>query len=198
MSEDTSLSVRELLRQVYEKIGKELRGKQITLSDKATSEIANDSDWHRRRIGYMGYESVVLVQIGEKNWVLGFGVACGSYPAYPYSSDIVALSISPDGKSDEELTQEIYKAIETTSYFQNSIICGMADGQLFLNKNTPFGKKMTGILQSGIKDYIAQNLETDPTVFLMDLRPVVKSSMKYKPEFVDFLKDFITGLLKET
>lgn len=197
MSEDTSLSVRELLQQVCEKIGKELRGKQITLPDKATSEIANDSDYHRSRTGYMGYESVVLIQIGEKNWALGFGAACGSYPADPYSSDIVALSISPDGKSDEELAQEIYKAIETTSYFHDSIICGMADGRLSLNENAPFGKKMMGILQSGIKDYIAQSLETDPTIFHMDLRPVVKSSVKYKPEFVDFLKDSITGLLKE-
>ena len=198
MSEDTSLSVRELLQQVCENIGKELRGKQITLPNKATSEIANDSDWHRSRAGYMGYESVVLIQIGEKNWALGFGEACGSYPADPYSSDIVALLISPDGKSDEELAQEIYKAIETTCYFRDSIICGMADGRLFLNKNAPFGEKMMGILQSGIKNYIAQSIETDPTVFHMDLRPVVKSSMKYKPEFVDFLKDSITGLLNET
>jgi len=124
-------------------------------------------------------------------------MACGSYPADPYSSDIIALLISPDGKSDEELAQEIYKAIETTSYFHDSIICGMTDGRLFLKENAHFGKKMMGILQSGIKDYIAQSLETDPTVFHMDLRPVVKSSMKYKPEFVDFLKDSIIGILKE-
>lgn len=197
MSKDTSLSVRELFQGVCEKIEKEFRGEQIILSNRAMSEIADDSDNHRNRTGYMGYNSVVLVKIGEKNWALGFGVAGGGYPADPYSSDIIALSISPDGKSDEELTQEIYRAIETTSYFHDSIICGMADGRLFLKENAHFGKKMMGILQSRIRDYIAQSLEIDPTLLYMDLRPIVKSSMKYKPEFVDFLKDSIIGLLKE-
>jgi len=197
MSKDTSLSVRELFQGVCEKIKKEFRGEQITLLNRAMSEIADDSDYHRSRTGYMRYNSVVLVKIGEKNWALGLGVAGGGYPADPYNSDIIALLISPNGKSNEELAQEIYKAIETTSHFHDSIICGMADGRLFLKKNAHFGKKMMGVLQSGIKDYIAQNLEIDLTVFHMDLRPVVKSSMKYKSEFVDFLKDSITGLLKE-
>ena len=197
MSEDTSLSVRELLQQVCDKLGEELKGRQIALPHKATSEIANDSDWHRTRVGYMGYESVILVQIGEKCWVFGCGGAYGSYPADPYSSDIIVLSVSLDGKPDKELAQEICKAIERTEYFSDSVICGLADGCLCFNKGAPFGKKMMEVLQSGFNEYVARSLETDDTVFYMDLRPVVKSDMRYKPEFVDFLKDTIAGFLKE-
>lgn len=198
MSEDTSLSVRELFQQVCDKLGEEFKGRQIALPQKAMSEIANDSDWHRSREGYMGYESVVLVQINEKYWVFGCGGACGSYPADPYSSDIIVLPVSPDSKSDEDLAREVYEAIGKTEYFSNTVICGLADGRLCFNKKASFGARMMEVLRSGFNEYVAQRLETDDTVFHMDLRPVVKSAMRYKLEFVDFLKDSIAGLLRET
>lgn len=155
MSEDTILSVRELLQRVCGKLGEEFKGRQIALPQKAMSEIANDSDWHRNREGYVGYESVILAQIDEKYWVFGYGGAYGSYPADPYSSDIIVLSVSVDGKSDEELAQGICEAIERTGYFRDSVICGLSDGRLFFNKNAPFGAKMMEVLKSGFNEYVA-------------------------------------------
>jgi hypothetical protein len=59
--------------------------------NKALTEIARDSDWHRTKVGYMGYETAGLFEFGGSIWIVGRGEACGSYPADPYDSDILAL-----------------------------------------------------------------------------------------------------------
>lgn len=193
MGEKQGLSARELLEGAYNALKK--GGKEIKLPSKATAEIANDSDWHRTRIGYTGYESATLLKIGNKEWVVAFGTKCGSYPADPYNCDIVAVQLSGDGKPNEEVVSEIHDALEGNSYFRHSLIYAMADGQLALNKDGRFGQKVLALLRPKVQEFIAQELETDSRYFTMDLRPVVKSTVQYKPEFVGFLCDTLRIVL---
>ena len=193
MGKKQGLSARKLLEGVYNALKKD--GRKIKLPSKATAEIANDSDWHRTRIGYTGYESATLLKIGDKEWAIAFGAKCGSYPADPYNCDIAAVQLSGDSKPDEEVASEIHDALERNIYFRHSLIYAMADGQLALNKDGHFSKKVLEFLRPKVQEFIAQELETDSRYFTMDLRPVVKSAIQYKPKFVDFLCDTLREVL---
>lgn len=193
MAKKQGLSARELLEGVYSALKD--GGREIKLPSKAMSEIANDSDWHRTRVGYTGYESAAILKAGEKEWAVAFGIKCGSYPADPYNCDIAAVQLSGDGRSDEEVAIEIRDALEGNSYFHNSLVYAMADGELAVSKNGHFDQKLLELLRPKVQEFIAQDLEIDSRYFSMDLRPLVKSAVQYKPEFVVFLRDTIRTVL---
>jgi len=187
------LSARELLEAVYNLLKKD--GREIKLSLKAVAKIADDSDGHRTRIGYTGYESAAILKVADREWILAFGTKCGQYPADPYNCDIVAMRANLDGKTDKEAEPEIHQALERNTCFHHSLAYAMADGTLALNQNGCFCDKVIELLRPKIEEFIARDLEVDPNCFTMDLRPVVKSAVQYKPEFIDFLRDtFLTVL----
>ncbi len=195
MAEKQGLSARQLLEEVYNSLKDKLDGREIKLPSKAMAEIADDSDWHRTRIGYTGYETAMLLKADGKEWAVAFGIKCGSYPADPYNCDITAVPVSTNGKPNEEIAKEIHKALEGGSYFRNSLIYAMADGQLAISKNGRFGQKVLELLKPKVQEFIAQNLGIDSRYFTMDLRPVVKSAVQYKPEFTVFLFDTLRVVL---
>lgn len=194
MAETQGLSARQLLEGVYSLFKEKLNGREIKLPSRALSLIADDSDWHRTRVGYTGYDTAVLLRVGAKEWAVAFGTKCGSYPADPYNCDIAAVPISLNEKSDEEIAKEIHEALERSSYFYNSLIYAMADGRLAV-RNNRFGQKVLELLKPKVQEFIAQDLEIDPRYFTMDLRPLVKSSVQYKPEFVAFLFEMLCAVL---
>lgn len=189
------ITASELLKQVFESMQRKLEGREIQLPSAALAEIANDSDWHRTRIGYMSYQAVTLVKIDDKEWALAFGSASGDYPAGPYSCDIVVLPVSTNGKSDEQLVLEIHDALAASSYFRNSLVYAMYDGSLAGAKNGRFTQSVIELLRPRIMEFTAQEMEINRGVVHLDLRPVVKSSYLYKPEFVTFLSDSFCDLL---
>ena len=194
MAEKQGLSVRELLESVYNALKD--GGREIKLPAKAMAKIADDSDWHRTRVGYTGYESATLLKVGDKEeWTVAFGTKCGSYPSYPYNCDIAAVQLSGNGKSDEEVAVEIYNSLEGNIYFRNSLIYANDDGRLAISKNMQFGQKVLELLRPKVQEFISQDLETDSRYLTMDLRPVVKSAVQYKPEFVVFLCDTLRTVL---
>lgn len=195
MVEKQSLSARQLLEGVHSLLKDKLDGKEIKLPSKAMAEIADDSDYHRTRVGYTGYETAILLKVDDKEWAVAFGTKCGSYPADPYNCDIAAVPVSINGKSDEETAKEIHEALNGNSYFRNSLVYAMADGQLAISENSKYGQKVLELLEPRVQEFIAQNLETDSQYFTMDLRPLVKSSVQYKPEFMVFLFDTLRAVL---
>jgi len=195
MVEKQELSARELLEGVYNALKD--GGREINLPSKAKAKIANDSDWHRTRVGYTGYESATLLKIGDKKWAVAFGNKCGDYPTDSYNCDIAAVELSDKGKrkSYDEQATEVHDALERNSYFRHSLIYAMANGQLALNKDGRFSQKVFDLLRPKIQEFIAKDLETDLRYFTMDLRPVVKSDVQYKPEFVVFLRETLRTVL---
>ena len=193
MAEKKGLYAKELLEGVYNALKN--GGKEVTLPSKVTVEIANDSDHHRTRIGYIGYESATLLKIGRRKLVVALGTVCGDYPADRYDCDIVAMRLSGKGKTDEQITAEARDALAKNYYLTHSLIIAMADGRLGLGKNKRTGRKMLRILGPTIQDFIAQELQTDPTVLTGSLRPVVISPVLYKAEFVEFLHKTLRQVL---
>lgn len=174
MAKQKGLSARELLTEAFDDLRNKLGGKTVDLPSKALAKIADDSDWHRTKVGYSGYESAALVKCDEKWWAIAFGIRCGDYPADPYDCDIAAVPVSVEGKTGDEVAKEIHDALEKNSYFRSSLIYAMADGSLAV-KEERFGPKVYELLRPKIQEFTAQKLEVDPDVIMMDLRPVVKS-----------------------
>lgn len=191
------LNVRDLLKSTYSRLSERHNPEEVVLPNRVLAEIANDSDWHRTRVGYMGYESAGLFQFDGKTWAIARGEKCGSYPAEPYDSDLLALELIAEGKTSEQIQEELREGIGRSSYFRNSLIFGMADGNLSLSKDGRFGERMLRRLQPEIQRFITQEPEYDRSVILVSTLqyPTIKR-MLYKPEFVDFLADSIEAVLK--
>jgi len=194
-----NLSVRELLKKTYENLADRNPHKEIYLTEPAFAEIANDSDWHRTSKGYMKYESANLFRFNGKSWVVSRGEKYGSYPAEPYDSDILALEPSEENPT----SLYIRSKLESSSYFRNSIVFGLADGNLGVGTNSPFfenrfEKRVTEILKSKISDFVAQMPEYDKSAILAStLQYPITKKMLYKPDFADFLTETIEKILKE-
>ncbi len=191
------LNVRELLKSTYLRLYERHNPQVVVFSNRALAEIANDSDYHRTRVGYMGYDSAGLFQFDGKTWAISRGEKCGGYPAEPYDSDLLALEFLAEGKTPKQIQEELGEGIGQSSYFRNSLIFGMADGNLSLNKEGRFGEKMLKRLQPEIQRFIAQEPEYDRSVILVStLQYPTTKNMLYKPEFADFLADSIEAVLR--
>ena len=192
------LSVRELLEQAFDALKQDLDGREIDLPSIAVAEIANDSDWHRTRIGYTSYKKASLLMVGDKKWAVAFGTKCGAYPADPYDCDIAAVQLSlDDEESDEQVAVKVHQSLESNDYFRNSLLFSMVDGRLSASKNSYFGMKVLELLKPRAVEFVAQKLVTDPEHFTLDLRPLVKSAIRYKQEFVAFLAETFRTALAE-
>ena len=197
MAEESELDVRDLLKKAYEELSQRNKNRQIDFPSQVTTLIADDSDWHRSRAGYLGYTSAREFQFDGKFWIIARGEKCGSYPADPYDSDILALEFSLEGRETKAVERELVKKIGESQYFSNSLVYGMADGNLAINERGRFGKQMIELLRPRINKFIAQEPEYDQEVLsLSTLRPICKKSVKYKPEFASFLAETFERVLK--
>lgn len=166
---DEGLSVRELLKATYNRLAERHPHEEMILEGKPIAEIANDSDWHRTRVGYMRYETANLFQFNNKTWAIARGEKCGQYPAEPFDSDILALELSVESKTGEQIKGELEEMIRRSEYFRNSLVFGMADGRIGVGTRHSY-ERMTELLSSGISKFIAQELKTNDEYFTMDLR----------------------------
>lgn len=194
MSEESqkTLSASEVLTEAFTLLVKALGKEEIRFSPKARSEVGNDSDYHRTRIGYMWYESVWVVKPGEKLWAIGLGQAGSSYPARPFGKDIIAIPLS-EGWTAET----IRSGIEFASYFDHSLIFSTDDGNFSFHQKGIFGTRIVSELEKKIDEFFAECSKFDPGLVTLDLRPVVTSAAKYRPGFSGFMaKVLIENLSK--
>jgi hypothetical protein len=140
MTENHVLTARELLEGVYSNLTNS--GKEIRFSSSANPVIADDWD-HQ---AYSNYELAKIIKVGDNEFVASFGTVIGGYLADPYNCDIAIVQLTGDGKSDEQIAIEVHKTLEENSYFSSSIIYAMSDGQLMVNGDNPFGRKVFDLL----------------------------------------------------
>jgi len=196
MQNKRTLSVHDLLRAVCRLLSRRYSRHSIHFPEGVCTEIADDSDWHRSRRGYMRYRSAKVVKIGGKRWVLARGEKSGTYPADPYDSDLIAIRIADRGKVNAKLADQVAQSIEEGSYFRNTLVCGLADGRLACYSRSPFADQMAASLRSMLERIIAEDVRRDERYLsLSDLRPIVTSSMKYRPEAARILAEAIKEIL---
>lgn len=199
--EEKNIPADELLRNVFQRLAEIGSNQEVSFSEEASVVIADDSDIHRTRKGFMNYKSVIICRFGSKTWAISIGKAWGDYPADPYKSDIIAIEISPPGlKSEKQISEEIRKLIYLGWYFENSLIIARQNGQITVPENprNRFKKKILESLRSIAKTFIAQSLVVDDeSISARTLEPVVISPVLYKPEFTEVLAKQIAEILSK-
>ncbi len=196
---DKTISAEELLEITLERLSKIIPSEEIIFPGRVSVIIADDSDAHRIRQGYMGYKKARMFRFNEgKTWTISIGKAWGDYPAKPYNSDIIAIEISPEKRSREEIIKEIQETIHLGQGFLYSLIIARQNGKITIARNPEnrFGKKILEQLRPIASKFITQRLEVDDKyISASDLLPVVKSPVRYKPEFADELAKTISEIL---
>ena len=144
MDEQKDLNVRELLKNTYSVLCQRHGPQEIVFQKRALSEIADDSDYpgDSSRKGYMFYEGIGLFQLESRTWAIARGERSQNYPAQEYDSDILALGFSAEGKTQEQIQEELGNDINNSSYFENSLIYGVANGNLVVKKGGRFKERM--------------------------------------------------------
>jgi len=194
------LSVRALLEQTVNHLEAEYKYKKVGFENPVRVEIADDSDWHRTKTGYMTYEKLNLFSFNgnAKYWAIGLGTTNGGYPAADYDSDIIALLFNPKSKRIIQIRKELTDILHHSTYFSNSLICGEYDGNLSAVKKCSLGQKVVEKLKPEIEKFIAKEPKYDSEYIRMDnLAPMNTQNMMYKPKFVEFLSQTIIDVLKE-
>lgn len=193
----------EIIDITFRKIKKKYAEQEIILPHYALSLIADDSDYHRTRQGFMRYDSVILVRLENKIWVMSKGRAWGAYPADPYDNDILVggLGDSLKNESNQEIAEKVMEHISShwMSGFTNSIIAARNSGHLFTGRK--WQKFMTELVDPNISDFVKKGLETHKGYITLEVGgivPAVKSSIKYKKEFADFLAETIIEILSNS
>lgn len=193
---DAGLTGGEILEKAYNHLCEKHKAQTITLSNVAEAEIADDSDWHRTKKGYMSYKEVGAFNFNSFGWIIGLGNKCGDYPAERFDKDILALKYEPNGKDQKQVDSDIISMIRRSEYFENSIMLSMSDGRLLGGPN--FGKHVKELLGNKFKEYIAQQPEYDTSGILVStMSYICEKSMTFKEEFADVLVDTIEKILKD-
>lgn len=109
----------EVLERTFEEIIKKQPNRQVVFSELVSTVIADDSDHHRIKRGYMVYKEVRILQFNGKHWAIGMGEAQGDYPARPYGRGIIAVKILPDESIGAE---EIAEKIQIEGGFSNLLL----------------------------------------------------------------------------
>lgn len=169
--------VTELISAVLQDLVKRFQGKEIKLEKPVEVMIADDSDGHRHRHGYMQYQSYFLVTVDGRKWLLGVGKKTGSYPGDQYACDLFAKPLADNVKVSDIASPD--SDIYPGGWFENSVLIGMASGQLAAREE----KAVAALSSITMKDVIIQDAETNPDLIAANtLAPVVTRQAMYKPE----------------
>ncbi len=189
---ENSLQVTDLLKAVYEDLKNKFPHKELTFEKIVRTEIADDTDWHRSRTGYMCYKKALYIKYNGKAFIFSYGTKCGQYSGDEYSCDLMLLEVPLE---EEHQLTEIPKLMRLNDYFKSSLIIGMSDGSLGTNSK---GKMAGFSMPFSFRDFVAQDVETKSGVVFMDLRSVPSQVAKYKSGLVNVLvnstKEFILAL----
>ena len=197
MEKGEGINVRDLLKNVYKKLGERQEFKEVVFLQRVSAEITNSNNWSKTKIGFMSHDSARLFWFNGKCFVIGFGEKCIDYPESPYDCNILAFEFYLDGEDSEE-KNKLERKVRQNDFFENSLVYGMSDGNLGIKQNGKFGKRMTELLKPRIKEFVAQEPEYDFEAFdPVAFKPLCIRGLNYKPEFADFLAEAIETVLKE-
>ncbi|MFA4999132.1 MAG: hypothetical protein WC519_00055 [Parcubacteria group bacterium] len=197
--EKQPISSTDLILKTWEKMVSDLKGKIISLPTDPTAEIANDSDVHRTRIGYMRYTHVALVKVQGENFLLARGIKHGQYPAEPYDSDLTACPLNEEDLTDDE-AEFLAKAndvLSYSSYFAHSLVFTKMDGDLMVS-DSHFARSVIQKVQTIGPGLVAVQPEYGDDLLSTTLTPVVNRTTKYYPEAPEKLAKALTEVLAES
>ncbi len=154
--------------------------------------IADDSDYHRIRRGFMRYKSFSIVALNSQQFAIGLGTAWGDYPADPYKNDIMILRIPQIEGSMAEICEWLKKNVPSNRGFRGSVILSMADEEL----GFPTAWRW---LSERLADFTRVKKATDKRfIAATTLKPVVTRRAEYNRKVVSAIARLILARLNET
>ena len=162
------ISCTELLQRVYDCLFYEQVEEMVEFEKPIDILVADDSDHHRIREGYLRYTGGKVVALEDDRWFVGKGVPYGSYPADRYLGDLrVWTGSRPLG-------------IENFPGFRNSALIITRNNNIGISSWEMF-TKLSDLLTK-IDDY--------------DLTPNEQYTV-VRPEFVDVVVERIEGVMEK-
>lgn len=192
---EEGLTLSGVFTQVYEELKRQNPHREVNLENPVFVSVSDDSDWHRKRVGRMVYDSAIIITVGGKNWLVAKATQTDGYPADMFSDDLTAIPYDPADKSEEEINNEAQQLIGDSTYFKNSLVFALYNGRLGFNSKGRFDTKVHSSLESPPNEFITQEMVVHNSWVYPDLRPVVTSPVNYKPEFIPALTEAISKTL---
>ncbi|MFA6355385.1 MAG: hypothetical protein WCW65_03100 [Candidatus Paceibacterota bacterium] len=181
------ISGSQLLQEIIATLTENLNGIKLMFKNTIDSEIADDSDQHRTKRGYMSYKEFTLFEKNGKKWALAFGTKTGDYPGNNFQSDLIAFSIT-EKQTISEIKKEIAYVVPAKSHFKNSFMIVTYDGQLMMRT------ALTQLIGEKMGEFIAREARYTPN-FNMDGTRCVELETSYKKEGAIFIADKLQSLL---
>jgi len=162
----------ELLQRVYDGLFRGQIEEIVEFEEPKYVLVADDSDHHRIRRGFMKYDGGKVISLDGKSWIIGKGTPHGSYPANRFLGDI-----------------RIGEGSFPSSFTPASLIYPLHDSALTVFRGGGIGVSRSGEFK-GLIDLVQRAGDFDLTVE----EPGVSA---YKPEFVDIWVERIEAELRE-
>lgn len=159
------------------------------------TEIANDSDYHRTRIGTMSYDRFQVLLIDDRCWMVSVGRKSGSYPGdTKYRGDLIAIPI--EALDEASVLEKVFRErVREGEYFYNSLLIATTSGYLAATRDSSYG---CSVLESEKVDgtLVAHGAERNEEVLNLDLSPIYQRDAMYKPEAVEAYAQAVTEVLQ--
>lgn len=190
----------ELILKAFLKIKTLLRGRLIFLNSEPWAKIADDSDGHRTREGFMCYKRVAVVRVSGIAFLLVMGEKSGDYPAEKYDCDITAIRL---GKKPVRTTKGFLIAaadmLERSEYFKNSLVLTMSWGDIAIGGDSCFKHIIEKKLPMIIDSIKASDAKFDREhLLLSSLMPITTRPAMYHLDSPKILAETLIEVLKES
>jgi len=123
-----TLKAHEVLARAFEQALPNVDAEPLGIGEPVRALIADDSDDHRTRRGWMRYDELYGARVASRTYVLGLGESEGHYPARPYRADIVILSYQDPPQ--DLLAQALLDVRHEAKFFRRSFLIAMRNGLL--------------------------------------------------------------------
>ena len=120
--DEEALRVNEVMAKAYQVLVSRHQAREIIFPKPIVSEIADDSDGHRTRIGYMCYDKLALLALDGRVWALGVGKKPGDYPGGEYTCDMLALESKVMESSVDELAEQLLPKAMTSTLQPSALV----------------------------------------------------------------------------
>jgi hypothetical protein len=160
------ISCTELLQRVYKTLFYEQVEEVVEIDRPIEILVADDSDYHRIRQGFMIYTEGKVVALEKSHWFIGKGKPHGSYPAERYLGDI-----------------RVWKGKRPGPFPRD----GFSNSALIITRNNNIATSKVGIFK-GLSDLTTK-------IDKYDLTPNERYTI-VKPEFVDIAVRRIEEILR--
>lgn len=198
----------EILKALYQAVGcGPVRFDRIQFEHLVMVEIANDGDYHRQTIGSMIYEEVLLydpLPTSAHLYLLGMGRRCSAYNSAEYAGDLLLRRVSRVDMTHQDMQVAIRSILKTSTYFKDSLLIAMADGQLAYpkpNRSRPWAwkdKLTLGTeqeLRQLLRDHVTDGSEYRDDCMYPDGRLVTSKVARYCRQLVPKLSKRVLALI---